>query len=54
MGFSTCGMVLFRVRRGALGRILLMWDRRVVEMIEDCMRRFFVACSFKSFNDNCE
>jgi exonuclease III len=30
---------------GASGGVLLMWDRRVVEKIEECGRRFTVACS---------
>jgi hypothetical protein len=31
-----------------------MWDRRVVEKIEDCMENFSVACSFRSAIDNFE
>jgi hypothetical protein len=31
---------------GASGGILLMWDRRVVEKIEECLWRFVVACVF--------
>jgi hypothetical protein len=33
---------------GASGGILLMWDRRVVEKIEECVGRYVVACSFKN------
>jgi hypothetical protein len=38
---------------GALGRILLMWDRCVVEKIDECVRRYTVACSLHNINDNC-
>jgi len=34
--------------RGASGGILLMWDRRVVEKIEECVGRYVVACAFRS------
>ena len=40
--------------RGVSRGILLMWDRRVVEKIEDCVRKFVVACMFKSVIENCE
>jgi hypothetical protein len=40
--------------RGALSGILLMWDRRVVEKIEDCVGNLLVACSFRSVIDNVE
>jgi exonuclease III len=40
--------------RGASGGILLMWDRRVVKKIEDCVGIFSVACSFRSVNVNFE
>ena len=39
---------------GAAGGILLMWDRRVVEKIEECVGRFVVACMFRSVTSNCE
>jgi hypothetical protein len=38
---------------GASGGILLMWDRRVVEKIEECVGRFVVACVFRSITENC-
>jgi hypothetical protein len=38
--------------RGASKRILLMWDRRTVEKIEDCLGMYTVSCSFKSVSDN--
>jgi hypothetical protein len=31
---------------GAFGGILLMWDRRVVEKIKDCVEAFFVPFFF--------
>jgi hypothetical protein len=37
---------------GALGRILLMWDRCVVEKIDECVRRYTVACSLRNTDDN--
>jgi exonuclease III len=36
----------------ASGGILLMWDRQVVEKIEECVRRFVVACVFRSVTKN--
>jgi hypothetical protein len=38
--------------RRALGGILLMCDRRVVERIEACVGAFSVACSFRSVDNN--
>ena len=38
----------------ASGGILLMWDRRGVEKIEECVRRFVVACVFISVIENFE
>jgi hypothetical protein len=35
--------------RGASGGILLMWDRRVVEKLEDCVGRFIIACFFSVY-----
>ena len=32
---------------GALGGILLMWDTRVVEKIEDAVGVYFVSCKFQ-------
>jgi hypothetical protein len=31
-----------------------MWDRRVVEKIEECMGRFVVVCSFRCVTENFE
>jgi len=37
---------------GALGGILLMLDRRVVEKVEECVGRSTVACSLRNSGDN--
>jgi exonuclease III len=39
---------------GASRGILLMWDRQVVEKIEECVGRFVVACVFRSVTENFE
>jgi exonuclease III len=44
----------FLESRGASRGILIMWDRSVVEKLDDCVGRFIVACSFRSVNDNFE
>jgi exonuclease III len=36
---------------GASGGILLMWDRRVVSKLDECMGRYVVACSFRNVED---
>jgi len=51
MGMPSRGLDVFG-SRGASGRILLMWDRRVVEKIEDCVGSYSVACFFRSVSDN--
>jgi hypothetical protein len=38
--------------RGALGGILLIWDRQAVEKTEDCARNFSVVCSFRNVINN--
>lgn len=40
--------------RGASGRIVLVWDRRVVEKVEECVGAFSIDCSFRSVEDNFE
>jgi hypothetical protein len=40
--------------RGASRGILLMWDRRMVEKIEDCVGTFLVACSFRNVSEHFE
>lgn len=37
--------------RGASGRILLMWDRKVVEKVEECVGEFSVVCSLRNVDD---
>jgi len=37
---------------GVSGGILLMWDRRVVEKVEECVGRYKVACSLGNTVDN--
>jgi hypothetical protein len=40
--------------RGVSEGILVMWDRRVVEKIEECGGRLVVACSFICIVENFE
>lgn len=35
-------------------RAIVMWDRRVVELLEHYVGKFLVACHFKSVNDGFE
>lgn len=51
MGFSSCGL---GGSNGALGGILLMWDTRVVEKIDDAVGNFFVSYKFRSVIDHHE
>ncbi|KAG6646425.1 hypothetical protein CIPAW_07G008100 [Carya illinoinensis] len=37
---------------GASGGIVVLWDRRVVERVEEFIGNYTVACSFKSIADN--
>lgn len=37
---------------GASGGILLIWDKRVVEKIEVCVKEYVVAYSFKNIEDD--
>ena len=37
---------------GALGGVLVMWDRRMVEKIDKAVERFFVSCKFKNVVDH--
>ena len=39
---------------GASGGILLMWDRRVVEKVEEAVGHFSVSCKFKNVGDQFE
>jgi hypothetical protein len=47
MGLSTFGLDILG-SRGASRGILLMWDGRVVEKIEDSVGNVLVACFFRS------
>jgi hypothetical protein len=37
---------------GASGGILIMWDRRVVEKVDDCVGRYTLAVSLRNVDDN--
>ena len=37
---------------GASGGVVVMWDRRVVEKVEEYIGRYMVACSFKCVLDD--
>ena len=37
---------------GASGGVLVMWDRTMVEKIDEAVGRFFVSCKFKNVVDN--
>jgi len=41
----------YSASRGAFGGILVMWDRRVVEKIYDCVGEFTVAYSSRNVED---
>ena len=36
---------------GASGGVLVMWDRRVVEIVEEAVGDFSVSCRFKNVVD---
>jgi exonuclease III len=38
--------------RGALGGILIMWDRRFEEKIDEYVKRYTIACSLRNTEDN--
>ena len=40
--------------KGASGGILFMWDRRVVEKIEEAVGFFSISCRFKNINNQFE
>ncbi|KAG6697656.1 hypothetical protein I3842_09G212200 [Carya illinoinensis] len=40
------------VSKGASGGILLVWDKRVVNFVEDYVREFSLACSFSNVDDD--
>jgi hypothetical protein len=37
--------------KAASNGILLIWDRRVVEMIEECVGEYIVSCSLRNIED---
>ena len=37
---------------GALGGVLVMWDRRMVEKIDEAVGRFSISCTFKNVVDH--
>ncbi|KAG6659987.1 hypothetical protein CIPAW_03G074300 [Carya illinoinensis] len=43
---------VYLASNGASGEVVVMWDRRVVEKLEEFIGRYTVACSFKSVSDN--
>ena len=45
---------LYLGSEGASGGILLMWDRRVVEKIEEAVGFFSILCRFKNVSDQFE
>ncbi|KAG2718228.1 hypothetical protein I3760_03G209400 [Carya illinoinensis] len=48
MPFCEMGLSCFK---GASGGILIMWDSRVVESIEECVGSSMAACSFRNMED---
>ncbi|KAF5471907.1 hypothetical protein F2P56_008670 [Juglans regia] len=48
---SNCVDWVYLASSGASGGIVVMWDRRMVEKVEDYIGRYMVACSFKSVLD---
>ena len=45
---------LYMDSKGASGGILLMWDRRVVEKIEEVVGQFSILCRLKNVSDHFE
>ena len=45
---------LYLGSEGASSGILLMWDRRVVEKLEEAVGNFSISCRFKNVNDHFE
>lgn len=43
---------VYMASNGALGGVVVMWDRRVVEKMKEFIGRYTVACSFKSVSKN--
>jgi hypothetical protein len=51
MGLLTCGLVFYGAS-GASSGILIMWDRRAVEKVDDCVGRYTLAISLRNVDDN--
>lgn len=43
---------VFLVSVEASGGVLVMWDRRLVEKLQEFVGDYTVACSFRSVEDN--
>ena len=43
---------LYLCSMGASGGVLLMWDNRVVDKVEEAVGHFFVSCKFKNVVDH--
>ena len=54
MELSIRRLVVYLGSDGASGGILLMWDRRVVEKVEEVVGHFSVSCKFKNVDDRFE
>jgi len=39
---------------GSFGGVLVMWDRRVADKMEEAVGRFSMSCKFKNVVDNFE
>lgn len=44
---SWCYLASLNASRG----VLLIWDKKVLELIEDCIRTYTVVISFKNIED---
>lgn len=42
------------VSNGVSGGIIVIWDRRVMELVEECVAEFLVACHSKNVDDGFE
>lgn len=42
---------MFLESNGASGGILLMWDKRLVEKLEDAVGSYYVSCKFRNVAD---
>jgi hypothetical protein len=51
MGLPSCGWC-YMGASGASGGILIMWDMRVVEKVDECMGMYTLAVSLRNVEDN--